>query len=74
MPKEYYVLIKEMEGRVAYVSKNDPNEITLDLMEALSFFSLNHIVVWRKCNPNILNTIATKVHVEGDYVNVTKVE
>lgn len=74
MSKEYFVLIKEVEGNDVYVSKNDPDSVVPDLREALLFFSLNHIEVWRKCNPNVTDTIATKVSVVGDYINVTKVE
>lgn len=61
MSKEYYVLSKEVEGKEVYVSRNDPDAIVPELKDALSFFSLNHIALWRKCNPNVLGTIATKV-------------
>ena len=74
MSKEYYVLIKEVKGKDVYVSKNAPKEVVEDLSMALSFFSLNHISVWRKCNPNVKDTIAAKVSVVGDHVNVTKIK
>lgn len=74
MPKEYYILIKEVEGKDVYVSKEAPDTVVQDLREALLFFSLNHISVWRKCNPNVKDTIAAKVSVAGDYVNITKIK
>lgn len=74
MSKEYYVLIKNVEGEEFYVSKNAPDEIVEDLSVALSFFSLNHISVWSKCNPNVKDTIVAKVSVVDDYVNVTKIK
>lgn len=74
MLKEYFVLIKKVEGEEVYVSKNAPDEVVLDLSDALSFFSLNHISIWRKCNPNVIGTIAAKVQVKGVHINVTKIE
>lgn len=74
MSKEYYVLIKEVEGKEVYVSKNDPKAVVSELSDALSFFSLNHIAVWRKCNPNVTGTITIKVLIDGTQVIVTKIE
>lgn len=56
------------------MSKEAPDTVVRDLREALLFFSLNHISVWRKCNPNVKDTIASKVSVVGDYVNITKIK
>lgn len=74
MSKEYYVLSKEVEGEEVYVSRNAPDAVVSELKDALSFFSLSHIAVWRKCNPNVSGTIATKVLINDAQVSITKVE
>lgn len=74
MSKEYYALIKEVNGREVFVSKEDPRKVVSSLKDALLFFSHNHIVIWRKCNPSVTNTIAVRVCVENDIINIARIE
>ena len=56
MSQKFYSLQRVSEGKRLFISKDDMNVLTDNPEEALSFFSENHIQVWKKCNPTFANT------------------
>ena len=51
MSQKFYSLQRVSEGKRLFISKDDMNLLTDNPEEALSFFSENHVQVWKKCNP-----------------------
>ena len=64
MSQKFYSLQRVSEGKRLFISKDDMNLLTDNPEEALSFFSENHIQVWKKCNPTF--TDATMVEMLKD--------
>lgn len=64
MSQKFYSLQRVSEGKRLFISKDDMNLLTDNPEKALSFFSENHIQVWKKCNPTF--TDATMVEMLKD--------
>ena len=64
MSQKFYSLQRVSEGKRLFISKDDMNLLTDNPEEALSFFSENHVQVWKKCNPTF--TDATMVEMLKD--------
>ena len=70
MTQEFYALQKFSDGRRRFISKFDMNSLTDNPKEALSFFSKNHVEVWKKCNPSFKNVFTVKMIKNGDIVTI----
>ena len=76
MSQKFYSLQRVSEGKRLFISKNDMNVLTDNPEEALSFFSENHVQVWKKCNPTFAD--ATMVEMlkddDGTIKEITRVK
>jgi len=66
MSQKFYSLQMVSEGKRLFISKDDMNVLTDNPEEALSFFSENHIQVWKKCNPTFADATMVEMLKDDD--------
>ena len=66
MSQKFYSLQRVSEGKKLFVSKDDMNVLTDNPQEALSFFSKNHVEVWKKCNPTFTDVTMVEMLKDDD--------
>lgn len=66
MSQKFYSLQRVSEGKRLFISKDDMNVLTDNPEEALSFFSENHIQVWKKCNPTFADATMVEMLKDDD--------
>lgn len=66
MSQKFYSLQRVSEGKRLFISKDDMNLLTDNPEEALSFFSENHVQVWKKCNPTFTDTTMVEMLKDDD--------
>lgn len=66
MSQKFYSLQRVSEGKKLFVSKDDMNVLTDNPQEALSFFSENHVEVWKKCNPTFTDVTMVEMLKDDD--------
>lgn len=66
MSQKFYSLQMVSEGKRLFISKDDMNVLTDNPEEALSFFSENHVQVWKKCNPTFADATMVEMLKDDD--------
>lgn len=66
MSQKFYSLQRVSEGKRLFISKDDMNVLTDNPEEALSFFSENHVQVWKKCNPTFTDVTMVEMLKDDD--------
>lgn len=66
MSQKFYSLQRVSEGKKLFISKDDMNVLTDNPQEALSFFSENHVEVWKKCNPTFTDVTMVEMLKDDD--------
>lgn len=66
MSQKFYSLQRVSEGKRLFISKDDMNVLTDNPQEALSFFSENHVEVWKKCNPTFTDVTMVEMLKDDD--------
>ena len=66
MSQKFYSLQRVSEGKRLFISKDDMNLLTDNPEEALSFFSENHVQVWKKCNSTFADATMVEMLKDDD--------
>ena len=76
MSQKFYSLQRVSEGKRLFISKDDMNLLTDNPEEALSFFSENHVHVWKKCNPTFTDVTMVEMlkYDDGTIKEITTVK
>lgn len=66
MSQKFYSLKRQTEKGWMYLSRDDLNGLTDNPEEARSFFSENHVKLWKKINPSFIDTVMVAMILEDD--------